>query len=285
MMNRTLVVLMVLLTTSLGGCAGTKSFSTAVRAGDTVALAVGWNVPVSRTNLAATITPSSGPAIEYPVGDARIRAVVNMYPDPMSRLIVGTETDQSLGYNANTNGNLLASSVNGDKDLSQTMVLLDVPAGIATGMASVNLTVSGVPVTSPIAVEILPGTGTANTFDGSSGSLSTQQLQTLERASGSVVTFTGSTVPYAIHLVIAHDYGVGVPWVVNPRGDVKNVAWNDTGSTIKVMLTPVAGQNLQQWVNFKFFVAGGLTGLSAVVKAYDSNGNVVPGVTANIQPL
>jgi len=276
------VLLMVPLVAGLGGCAGTKSFSSAVRAGDTVALSVGWNVNVSRSTLSATITPPTGGPIEYAIGNPAIRAVMNTYPDPMSRLIVGTETSQSLGYNANTHGASLSSTVtNGDKDLSQTMVILDLPATLPVGTSTIVLKSNGTPVGSPLSVVVLAGTGAS--YVGTSGSVTEEQLRTLERASGSVVTFTGSTVPYAIHLELNH--GAGTPWVVNPRGDVKNIAWHDSGSVLTVILTPVAGQNLQQMVNFKFSVAG-LTGLSVkTLKAYDSNGNLVSGVGASSQDL
>ena len=270
----------------LSGCAGTKSFTTAARAGDTVSLAVGWNVNAKRSNLAATITPFSGAPVVYAINNPNIRAVLNMYPDPMSRLIVGTETNQSLGFNANFHGAQLNSINLSDKDLAQTMVLLNLPAGIAAGPASIALTASGASLGAPITVEVLPGTGSANTFDGSIGSLTAEQLGTLERASGSVVNITGSTVPYAIYLEISHATGVGVPWLVNPRGDLKNISWTDTGTVIKVIITPSSGKALNQFAEFKFFVSGGVTGLAvSSVKAYDVNGNLIPGVLANIGSL
>ena len=114
--------------------------------------------------------------------------------------------------------------------------------------------------------------------------LTVEQLAALERADAYLITFNGSTIPHAIHLVLNHDSGVGTTWVVNPRGDLKNVVWSDTGSAITVMLTPANGLTLQQMIHFKFYVAGGLTGLTvASLKAYDINGNLIPGVTTNIQ--
>lgn len=286
-MNMKTVGLMVLVTMSFGlaGCTATKSFTTAARAGDTVALAVGWNVNVTRANLGATVTANGGGVVPYASGNPNIRAVVNMYPDPMSRLVVGTETNQSLGVNANVHGAQLNSWNLEDKDLAQTMVFLNLPTGIATGPATIQLTASGSPLGAPFSVEVLSGVGSANTFDGT-GSLSAEQLATLERASGSVVSFTtGSTVPYSISLEVAHTPG-GTPWVVNTRGDVKNVSWSDNGSAMKVILSPVNGQALSQMIHFKFFISGGVTGFGApAVKAYDVNGNVISGVQATIQPL
>lgn len=284
------LVVLALFGLGLGGCAGTKSFTTAARPGDTVALAVGWNVNITRANLAATVTPFSGPPVTYAINNPNIRAVVNMYPDPMSRLIVGTETNQSLDFNAHVHGAQLNSWYMEDKDLAQTMVFLNLPMGIATGIANVQLTKNGAPLGAPFAVDVLPGLGAANTFDGFNGgpvSLSAEQLATLERANGSVVTFTtASVVPYSIQLEVARSPGVGTPWVVNPRGDVKNVSWSDNGSVMKVIMSPVNGQSLTQMIHFKFFISGGVTGFGApTVKAYDVNGNPISGVVATIQSL
>lgn len=281
------LVVLVLFGLGLGGCAGTKSFTTAARPGDTVALAVGWNVNITRANLAATVTPFSGPPVTYAINNPNIRAVVNMYPDPMSRLVVGTETAQPLGVNANVYGAQLNSWNLEDKDMAQTMVFLNLPAGIATGTANIQLTKNGALLGAPFAVNVLSGVGAANTFDGTSGSMSAEQLATLERASGSVVSFTtASVVPHSIQLEVARTPGVGTPWVVNPRGDVKNVSWSDNGSAMKVIISPVNGQSLTQMIHFKFFISGGVTGFGVpTVKAYDVNGNPISGVIAAIQGL
>lgn len=270
----------------LSGCAGTKSFTTAARAGDTVALAVGWNKSVSRGNLTAIITPATGGVVTYNPGDPNIRAVFNMYPDPVSRLVVGTETNQSLGYNANVHGANLSNLVTGgDKDLAQTMVLLNLPAALAAGNATISLYAGVAPLTNHD-VQILSGTGTANLFQGPAGDLTAEQLATLERADASVVTFNAITLPHSIYLEIPHNFGVGVPWIVNPRGDLKNVAWTDTGSLLKIVITPAGGAGLSQLSHFKFFVSGGVTGLGTpTVKAYDVNGLPIADVNAVIQPL
>lgn len=276
----------ILIVPGLSGCTGTKAFSSAARAGDTVALAVGWNMNVSRANLSAIITPASGGPVTYSAGDSNIRAVFNMYPDPVSRLVVGTETNQGLGYNANVHGANLSGLVMGDdKDLSQTMVFLNLPASLAVGNATIALYAGAVPLATH-GVEILSGTGTANLFQGPSGNLTAEQLATLERASASVVTFSAITVPHSIYVEVPHSLGVGVPWVVNPRGDLKNISWSDTGSLLKILITPVGGNSLSQIGHFKFFISGGLTGLGTpIVKAYDVNGSPVAGVTPTLQAL
>lgn len=271
----------------LSGCAGNKAFTTAARAGDTVALAVGWNKNVSRANLSATIQPAGGGSpVPYNVGDPNIRAVFNMYPDPVSRLIVGTETNQSLGYNANVHGASLSSAVTGsDKDMSQTMVLLNLPASLAVGNATINLYAGGSPLSSH-AVEVLSPGGSANQFEGQNGgNLSAEQLGTLERADSTVVNFSAVTVPHSIYLEVPHAVG-GVPWVVNPRGDLKNISWADTGTLLKIVITPVGGSSLTQIGHFKFYISGGVSGFGQpVVKAYDINGSLLPAGDVTVGPL
>ena len=87
-----------------------------------------------------------------------------------------------------------------------------------------------------------------------------------------------------MQLTFAHTPSVGTPWVINPRGDIKNVAWNDDGANITVMLAPTKGVTLSQWLDLKFYIAGGLSGLTLTsLKAYDISGNPVAGVVPAIQ--
>lgn len=272
----------------LSGCAGQRAFTTAARAGDTVALPLGWAKSLARQNTTVVITGANSATFTYPPNDPNVRAVANLYPDPASRLIVGTETNQSLGVNANVYGANLESAVtNYDKDLSQTILVLNLPATLVTGTASIvvkdqsSTSVTAVPMT----IDILPGVGGANPLqqNNTSTTLSAEMAANLERADVKTISFTGATIPYGIQIDLTRTPAVGKPWVVNPRGDVKSLSWWDDGSTIRVILTPANGVNLASMTNFKFYVAGGVTGLAfGTVKAFDSNGNVVSGITPQI---
>ncbi len=272
----------------LSGCAGQRAFTTAARAGDTVALPLGWAKSLARQNTTVVITGANSATFTYPPNDPNVRAVANLYPDPASRLIVGTETNQSLGVNANVYGANLESAVtNYDKDLSQTILVLNLPATLVAGTASIvvkdqsNTSVTAVPMT----IDILPGVGGANPLqqNNTSTTLSAEMAANLERADVKTISFTGATIPYGIQIDLTRTPAVGKPWVVNPRGDVKSLSWWDDGSTIRVILTPANGVNLASMTNFKFYVAGGVTGLAfGTVKAFDSNGNVVSGITPQI---
>lgn len=287
------VSLWVCLVTGLAGCAGTQSFSTAARAGDTVALALGRQLDLKRANLTITITPASGAPVVYAPNDARVRGVVNLYPDPVSLAVVGTQTDQDLGVNASSStGSLIETFVTPDSDWWQTTLLLDIPSPLAAGAASISISDAGGAVIKPIALDILPGTGPANNFTiyntwGSTMPLLSNfpyLIKSMERAERYTVGFSGDTIPHSMQLDFSRIAGVGKPWVANPRGDIKNVIWSDDGSVMRVMLTPTGGAPLNRLLDFKFYIAGGITGLTLTsLKAYDINGTLMSGINALVQ--
>jgi hypothetical protein len=131
----------------LAACVGVQTFTPVARQGDTVALAVGWQKNLARQNVTVTITDAAGAVVTYPPNDTRVRGVMNMYPDPASRAVVGTMTNQDLGYGATTTGSLINENItaNGltgesDNDWWQTVMLLDLPTTMATGTASIKIT-------------------------------------------------------------------------------------------------------------------------------------------------
>jgi hypothetical protein len=288
MRNQTRLIFAILAFLALlSACAAQRTFTTAARAGDTVAVPLGWAKSASRQNVTVIVTGSNAATYTFVPGDPSVRAVANMYPDPVSRLLVGTETNQSLGVNANSTGALLAAATGNDKDISQTMLLVDLPATLVPGTASIAVNDQlGSPLTSqPVLVDILPGAGSPNPFrqNNSTNTLSPAMMAGLERADAHTVTFSGGSVPYGMQLNLTRTPGIGQPWIVNPRGDVKNIAWSDDGATIRLLLTPANGVNLTDLIHFKFYVAGGVADLAvSSVKAFDVNGNVVPSITAQI---
>ncbi|MFZ5594068.1 MAG: hypothetical protein ACOY4D_07385 [Pseudomonadota bacterium] len=174
-----------------------------------------------------------------------------------------TASMQPLGINANTLGSAInAGATNNDRDWGQTMVFIDLPNPLATGTATIELLQGTTAVAPPIIVTIVAGVGSANTFAGSSplptGTTTENMLGSLERSTSYVVTFGGSTViPYAIQLDLNRTANIGRPWVANPRGDLKNLAWNDNGSKITVLMTPANGLTPPAMSYFKFYVSGG----------------------------
>lgn len=302
----TLVVVLGLLT-GLAGCTGTQTFTTAARAGETVALTVGYRHSLQRQNMTVTITDAAEAKTVYAPNDARVRGVVNLYPDPVSKVVVGYATGQNMSVGAVNLGDMMSGSQGpsvggtaGDPDWWMTTVLLDLPKPMASGAASIAIADSAGAVIKPARVEVLPGTATANLFNiyGTDAGytfdvLSTypKALQAMERATSARVTFQtpkdgngNDIMPHAIQAEFSRTPGVGKPWIVNPRGDLKNVTWSDNGSNLKVMVTPTAGTTLVNALDLKFYIAGGLTGLTLTsLKAYDINGNLMSGIQANVQ--
>lgn len=287
-------VVFVCVVAAVVGCASRKSFTTSARAGDTISLGIGWYPHVTREDLTITLTHSTtGDQEIYLPGDPAVRAVANLHPDPLAKLHVHRETRDTGTDPIAFDAWLLESFVtDADKEYSQKFIVLDLPSTVAEGIVDIDIQSATGDTIKPVQVEILPGAGSANTFGNWNGwSLDTTHLRYMERAPYYTVDFTGSSVPHAIQINLLHDPdassgGVGIPYVVNPRGDLKSVAWSDDGAQLRVILMPTGAASLADIKHFKFYVTGGLTGLLvSSVSAYDSDGSPVPGeVLAQITP-
>lgn len=284
------------LTGFLVGCTGVNTFTTGARPGETVAVALGYQQKVNRSNLTVNITPQSGLPYAYSPGDIRVRTVFQAYPDPVSKLVVADRAQTVYGtmfpdYIINMWGeNIRGSLTGGDNDWSETFVLFDLPTDIASGVASLQFAADGVNLTAaPITIEVLSGpAASTQPFQYFSGTTPNMAPYTgAERASHFVVKFTGpaGTIPNSIEAVFSRTVGpIGDPWVTHGRGDLKNLMWSDNGSEIKVMLTPVKGEPLTSLQDFKFYVTGSVTALNLVsLKAYDALGNLLSGFAPVIE--
>jgi hypothetical protein len=289
-MNRNAINLFVLAvaSTTMGGCIGMTPFPDSAHAGDTVAIAAGWRHYYTRNNVTVTITPSSGSAIVLPPNSPAVRAIVNLYPDPVSSLIVSTGSGQDLTPSARQ----FASQTNnfftqGDNDWWETTVYLDLPGNLPMGATTIQIS-NPQGENSSTQLEIIPGTGQPNQFQTTVGGLSADQLHSLERVGHYTINFSGSTIPFAIQLDLTHNPdvdhgGSGRAYVVNTRGDLKNLAWKDDGTNLRLVLTPAKPAVPGKIKDFKCYVGGGIGGLQvSSVKAFDINGNLVSGVTASI---
>ncbi len=291
-----LVAIIIIALQSLTGCGGTKSFPLTARAGDTIALAVGWKHEFSRDQITITFEPESGAPVVYTPDHVDVQASVNLYPDPASYMAVGLEA--GLGgelYNyGSTYGAVLSSLyTKNDPDWWQTTLFVNLPSNLPVGITNITIASSGEAgeVYGPTPVEIISGTGQKNPLaaQGLETGLSTPQKHTLERAPHYVVDFSSDAVPYGIQVDFSHDPdvgngGAGRAYIVNPRGDIKSVNWKDDGENLRVLLLPSKDKKLNRMIKFKFYVSGGVTGLAlSNLKAFDINGNNVSGVTAEIQ--
>lgn len=294
-----LLLLLPLAIGGLGGCAGTQSFGTAARAGDTVVLPVGW-LNLKRQNLTVTIADANSSVTTYSPGSDAVRAVANLYPDPSSFAVVNSRTGTNLGPGNNINSQITSK----DREWWQSIIMLNLPSSLAPGIATINIIDSAGATIPPLTVTVLPGTGSPSSFEATFGGgpvnwlgAFPSYLRDMETTARYMVKFSGGIMPHSIQLGFTHTPGVGVPWVVNPTGDMKSAVWSDDGNgNLKVMLAPTNGITLPKLaglanpiayglVQFKFYIAGGITGLSQpTVKAYDINGSPITGVTATVTP-
>jgi len=286
--NKLLSLLILSIITLLTGCSGVQTFQSSLRAGDTAAVAAGWKHNFSRDNITVIITPSIGPPITYLPGNLAVRGVVNMYPDPLSSMVVSEATDQDITPFARTYAFGTSFFTSGDKDWWQTTVFIDLPNTLPTGLANIEvINTQGDSVAST--VNIIEGVGQTEVFDvDQNGPLTDAQFSALERIEHFVVSFSGAEIPHAIQVDFTHDpdvdnSGVGRAYVTNPRGDLKNIMWNDNGINLQVLLTPTQLQSVSDMQDFKFYVSGGITNLLMNnIVAVDINGNSVAGIVVDV---
>jgi len=272
------------------GCAAKKTFHELAFAGDTVAVASGWMHTFDQDNITVEIYASDwdpvtnpDPFVVYPPNDPHVRAVVNMYLDPLSSLVVSRETDQDLTLSARTYASTMKQFTGKDKDWWQTVVFVDLPDDLIPGTTYVEiLTPEGEFVSTRL--EIVAGTGTPHDFEAQLlGPMYPEHLASLGRVDHKTVTFSSGNgeIPYAIQIDLTHaadanNSGSGYAYVVNPIGYIKNASWSDDGFKTRVILTPTQEAQIKAMEDFKFYVAGGIQDLAVdTVVAYDINGEEV----------
>jgi hypothetical protein len=255
--------------------------ATTARPGATIPLAVGWKARLARQDVSVTITPSTGGPVVHGPDAPLVRAVVNLYPDPVSRMMVEPRATRD-GAGAMRAPDQDVSTGN---DWWITVVYVTLPDALPAGTATIEIAGrDGVAISEPFVVEVVGDTASAPPTDRDLSGDPATDLALLERAAHSVVTFAGRTVPHSIQLDLHHRTGAAAAWVVNPHPDTKNLVWSDNGSTLRVLLTPVHGQTLSSLEDFTFYVAGGLPDLTVdSVRAYDVDGAVMPDVTVSLQ--
>jgi hypothetical protein len=158
-MNRLLTIITLLAASYLTGCAGLNPFPLAARGGDTISLALGSQDGMTKANTTVTLTDSVGTVFDL---TSNVRALMKLYADPTSGVYYGgdTYTTSQLMYNTAHAPWL-------------TVMALDLPTGIATGAANINVNTTGpqkTGIASPdinqlsMGIEILTGTGSSNGF-------------------------------------------------------------------------------------------------------------------------
>lgn len=286
-LNKISLLILLALFINLTGCMGSYTFTTAARPGETVALTVGnLGGEYKRQDISIDIL-AGGQFYPIPAGDPNIRALINTYVDPLSKVVIGSQTGQNIDGQEITWGNQIMLATGDDKEWYQSLLFFNLPDDLPAGTAFVIIknTNGDTLGTPPITVldKDLVGTSAANTFGTNGGPIPDEQMQSMERPQHYEITFNGATVPHAIEINMDHTNGVGIAYVVNPRGDIKNISWSDTGSQLKVILMPAKNTTLGDFKDFKFYVAGGITGLvetstgllQAEVSGFDVSGTPI----------
>jgi len=284
------------------GCTGTKTMPEAARAGDTVALYAGWKHHFDRDKITITFTGSDGSKTVYQPGNSHVRAIIDKYPDPLSYIVVGTRVGLNDGFHsASTYGSEInTQNTSNDPDWWETTIYVDTPTTLPTGTADVQVDAADGESYGPIPLTVLPGTGSPATFgtDGISSGLSANMLESMERMPHYTIKFSGgSAVPAALEVWLSHDPdqtaggAPGKAFAVNPRGEMKNLSWSDSGTNMHVLLLPSGdgtwedpyfpdSYGLKYW---KFYVTGGITNVQVTkVAAYDKSGTPISGVSATV---
>lgn len=275
---------------SLASCGGSRTFHEYARAGDTVAVPVGMQPTFNKNNITVTITPSIGAPIVLLASDPAIRAIINLYPDPISNMIISREISEDTSSSALIYADSTLLSANNDKDYFQTTVFIDLPPSTPTGLT--NIEISGpTGITHNATLEIIEGTGIPNSFwadiyDIGGLPLNRDMLSSLARSTHTEVSFDTIILPHAIEINFSHDPdntigGIGKAFVVNALGYRKNLIWEDDGVNLKVIMTESRSGLIDDIKDFKFYIAGTATNLQLQsVNSFDINGNPITGTSA-----
>lgn len=133
------------------GCVAVQTFPTAARAGDTLTLAVGSPDGMTKTNTSVQFVSGSYTTT------LPIRAIIRLKPDNTSYVGAFDAFTSTIQWQSSHAPWL-------------SVLVIDLPVGLPVGVATLNVTTagqyfSGANVnTTPIAVEIISGTGTPNPF-------------------------------------------------------------------------------------------------------------------------
>jgi len=296
------------------GCAGTKTFHEYARAGDTIIVAAGYKKDFQRDNITVTVTDFDGATTVYPPGSVKVRASVDLYPDPLSSWVVSDRTgvDQTSYAQLYVAQNQL-NNTGGDYDWHQTVVFLDLPVTMDSNSQPMALGDATVRIETPAGpdqevhqavVNIVSGSGHAHTFGamtetlaGMPGhaafSLLPDHLKAMERVPYRTLDFTGTNVPYAIQVDLHHDPDQDTggtvgdkAYIANPVGQIKTVNWHDDGINTRIIMIGNRSSDITSLKDFKLYLAG-IGGWSVIdTQAFNQDGGTtgLEDVTGAVNP-
>lgn len=276
---------------ALSGCVSLNTFPTIARAGDTVSVMIGGSEKAKKTDVSAIFTDASGQAWDLQALGL-VRSVFDLRTDGRANgLHYSTYSEKSFPW------------AYGHEPL-QTVLVTDLPAGVAPGMGSLLISFinisdnsggAGNPVT--MNLEIIPGAGAPNQFAYHHAIYGDQpaDFTKLEPAPNAKVKFPGTTLIGAASLVIGfnntvlnpNDLNIYVPESTvsgsyaspDPFGKTQRmVYWHQDGTKLYVDI--IAPQGISsRYLQFFVLHPRGLVGspdlniLSAQV--YGTDGNAI----------
>ena len=290
----------------LFGCTGAQTMSSAARPGDTVMSLFRTSHNADRSNTSLIITDSFGTVTEYAAGDPRIKAVLRVYPDYISHFNVAQTRWEGIfpppddlplrAYNEALKGNISTAAMPGD--ISQGMLVFDLPAQLEEGVANIQIITDE--FSTSTSVEVLPGQGLTHTLDvteaETSGSSGLQKLHHLERGEYDEIRLLPNDAGLladnmvSADITLTHDPdtslgGTGAPFVTTPGHSGINVNWYGDGTTLRLLVTPSSDRIAKPALYASIYIAGGLQNLSVQSStAYDRDGEVMPFMVAALSP-
>lgn len=170
----------------INGCTALQPFPNVARAGDTLTLAVGSPLDMTRANTTATFTSDiDGVPIDI---TPNIRSVFKLYADPASKVYETTAVTDDLVFSSNHSPWI-------------TIVAVDLPQGlqVGTGIVEINTTATYPNVSTHIndldlPVEIIAGTGSPNSFTYEFG-VGSQLVGDLTSLESQPIAVFGPTIP------------------------------------------------------------------------------------------
>lgn len=270
----------------LASCVATQPFPYAVRAGDTITLAIGSYDGVNKSNLSITYYPDSGSLpSETPVDvTSNIRSVFNIYPDKKSRTYWDTTSGNSLQTMA------YVESISGHSSW-QSVVAVDLPSTLPTGTGHFVVSLGAGIVTPPflasvedvnIQAKILEPGGTTHDFEFRKLNFNTEtsigNLVDLQQLRQVIVrNYPGSSVFTSISIAAA-EYEILVPIIDQFSNDVSTTVpdsdivvvlddqinydrnqtslnWSRSGDSIKVITTSPSGKQNAKSIRFSILLA------------------------------
>ena len=284
-MRKCYLYLTIALLVFLGGCVAIQPFPYAVRAGDTITLAIGSLDGVSQNNMLIMYYPDPGSVpSEDPVDiTAGIRSVFNIYPDKKSK----TYWDTTSGNGLTTMSYL--ESVSGHSAW-QSVVAVDLPSTLPTGTGHFVVTL-GDGVIYPsfvtrvgdvnIDAQILEPGGAAHEFKYRKYSFNTETsigvLADLEQLRQVVVRKHPDSAVTTFPIAAA-EYDLLIPVIDTSLNDVSDLVpdddivvvlddqvgydrnqtslnWSRSGASIKVVITSLSGNQNASSIRFSVLLA------------------------------